>query len=314
MPAQRLSKDKRALVLAILSEGTPINAVCRTLGVAKETVLRIIAETGEALAHYMSDNFRGLPCSRLELDEQWQYVGIHGQRMVQKEKLRGDFWLWCAVDPDSKLVVTYRVGRRDWQTGEEFVADLARRVVGPVQIATDNHLSYANHIRAYFGYAGASHGTETKVFGEPKDWNPTSWQLRRTNGVPKVAKSTRKAVLGSPSLRTITTSHIERVFLSVRQELTRLTRQTLGYSKDLRMHRLSVAMYFGIYNLVRKHKGIDGQTPAQAAGLEDKRWTLLDVVEMTEKYWKPRLEAADFAKAAARRIEQDAVFLRALAQ
>ena len=55
-------------------------------------------------------------------------------------------------------------------------------------------------IRAYFGYAGVSDGTETKVFGEPENWNSSSWQLRRRNGVPKVTKATRKAVLGSPNL------------------------------------------------------------------------------------------------------------------
>jgi hypothetical protein len=34
------------------------------------------------------------------------------------------------------------------------------------------HRSYAAHIRAYFGYEGVSYGTETKVFGEPNNWNP----------------------------------------------------------------------------------------------------------------------------------------------
>ena len=77
------------------------------------------------------------------------------------------------------------------------------------------------------------------------------------------------------------------------------------------MHRLSVSMFFGIYNLVRKHSTL-GTTPAVAAGVEQKRWALEDVVDMTEAYWKPRLEAADFAKAAARRIEQDAVFQKAI--
>ncbi len=296
MANQRLSKDKRALVLATLSEGTPINAVCRILGVAKETVMRVIEETGEALANYMAENFRDLPCKRIEMDEQWQYVGVHGQRMEKKEQGKGDYWLWCAVDADTKLVLSHMVGRRDWQTGEDFVADVAKRVSGPVQIATDNHRSYARAIRASFGYEGYSYGTETKVFGEPDArWNPAEWAKQRKNGVAKVAKATREAVYGSPDLGSLTTSHIERVFLNVRQEMTRFTRMTLGYSKDLRMHKLSVSLYFGIYNLVRKHKGIDGQTPAMAAGVEDKRWTLADVVEMTERYWKAKDDAAFLA-------------------
>ena len=110
----------------------------------------------------------------------------------------------------------------------------------------------------------------------------------------------REAVFGSPSLSSCTTAHIERVFLSVRQELTRFTRSTLAYSKKLTMHTAAVNMHFGIYNLVRKHSGIDGQTPAQCAGIEDRKWTYEDVVDETDRYYEAQdvaqFEAA-FAKA-----------------
>src|SRR5207237_1386519 len=102
-------------------------------------------------------------------------------------------------------------------------------------------------------------------------------------------------------------------FLTVRQQLTRFTRSTLGYSKDLRMHKLSVALYLGVYNLVRKHTSLDGQTPAMAAGIEEKRWTLVDMVEMSDAYWQPKYEAAKQSKALAKRETEDAVFIAALA-
>ena len=100
----------------------------------------------------------------------------------------------------------------------------------------------------------------------------------------------------------------------MRQECTRFTRMTLGYSKKLEMHKASVALYFGVYNLVRKHKGIDNQTPAQAAGVEEKRWTLLDVVEMTDAYWQPIYAARAERKAKHRRLAEDQIFLKALAE
>ena len=37
------------------------------------------------------------------MDEQWQYVGCHTGRMIEPEKERGDFWLWAAIDADTKL-------------------------------------------------------------------------------------------------------------------------------------------------------------------------------------------------------------------
>src|SRR6266404_2899910 len=94
----------------------------------------------------------------------------------------------------------------------------------------------------------------------------------------------RKAVVGSPDLETLTTSHVERAFLTVRQELKRFERKGLGYNKNLEMHKLAVALHFGVYNFVRRHHTL-GTTPAVAAGLEEKPWSLEQVVEMTEAYW-----------------------------
>ena len=70
MANKRLSKEKQALVLAALCEGTPIRAAARMFKVGKNTIHRLICETGEAFANYMGANFRDLPCIRIEMDEQ----------------------------------------------------------------------------------------------------------------------------------------------------------------------------------------------------------------------------------------------------
>ncbi len=167
MPNKRLSKEKQALVLAALCEGTPIEATARMFKIGTNTITRVIRETGEAFAEYMDREFRDLPCERIELDEQWQYVGCHKGRMVEPKEGVGDFWLWAAIDSDTKVVFSHRIGKRDWITGNMFVEDMKNRVGGPVQIATDNLPAYPFHIRTHFGYGGYSYGTETKIFGEP---------------------------------------------------------------------------------------------------------------------------------------------------
>jgi IS1 family transposase len=153
---KQLSKGKQALVLAALREGAPLNSVTRMFNVSIHTVLRVIRDTSEMFADYMDANFRDLPCERIELDEQWQYVGCHAGRMLAPEKERGDFWLWAAIDADTKLVFSHRIGKRDWITGNMFVEDVSNRVSGPVQIATDNLPAYPFHIRQHFGYEGFS--------------------------------------------------------------------------------------------------------------------------------------------------------------
>lgn len=236
----------------------------------------------------------------------------HDEEEKKENKGKGDFWLWCGIDADTKLVVSYRIGRRDWNTGEDFIRELSERVTGPVQIATDNFGVYERCVRANFTHPGTSHGTETKVFSNT-DWLPDSYQKDRKNGIPKVVQTKRNAVTGNPNLGRLTTSHIERAFLTVRQELKRYQRLGLGYSKDLRMHKLATALVFGVYNLVRRHKTI-GTTPAVAAGIEEKPWTMEMVVAMTEAYWQPKNEEAARVKAAARRAAEDDVFTQALAE
>jgi hypothetical protein len=126
--------------------------------------------------------------------------------MEKKEATRGDFWLWCAIDPDTKLVVSHMTGTRRANMAEIFVEDVAKRVRKPVQIATDNLQSYVFAIRGAFGYEGYSYGTETKVFADADAWKlGADSYKRRMNGVPKTATAERKAVLGSPDLGTITT-------------------------------------------------------------------------------------------------------------
>lgn len=301
MANQRLSKDKRALVIADLAEGTPINAVSRMFRVGKHAVLRVIKETGAALADYMDENFRELSSTRLAMDEQWQYVGKHGARMEGWEEERRDFWLWAAIDPDTKLIVGYHVGRPGSGSADTLIENVAARLSGPVQITTDSNGAYARPIRKHFG-ENASYATEHKRFRE-EGYNPAKWLKKRKEGVEKVRIAERKSIYGNPDMALATTSHIERFFLTMRQELKRFQRLGLGYSKDLGMHKAATALGIGVYNLVRKHSGLDGQTPAQAAGVEEKRWTMADVVSMTERYMKAKDDAA-FEAAFASRLEK----------
>jgi transposase len=72
MANKRLSKEKQALVLAVLAEGNAINAVCRMFKVGNHSVLRVIRETGEVLLDYQDRAFRNLDLRQVQMDECWQ--------------------------------------------------------------------------------------------------------------------------------------------------------------------------------------------------------------------------------------------------
>jgi hypothetical protein len=68
--------------------------------------------------------------------------------------------------------------------------------------------------------------------------------------------------------------------LTVRIFNRRFTRCTLGYSKKLRNHNNASAIFVALYNFCREHSAIK-MTPAQAAGLTDKLWTVEELLSDT---------------------------------
>ncbi|OXE35507.1 MAG: hypothetical protein CGW95_13485 [Phenylobacterium zucineum] len=61
----------------------------------------------------------------------------------------------------------------------------------------------------------------------------------------------------------------------------RFTRLTNGFSKKLDNHIHALALYFTFYNFVRVHKSLR-MSPAMAAGVTDKLWSMEDIAERIE--------------------------------
>lgn len=63
----------------------------------------------------------------------------------------------------------------------------------------------------------------------------------------------------------------------MRMSMRRFTRLTNAFSKKLDNHIHALALYFLFYNFCRIHKTLR-VTPAMAAGITDRLWSLEDVV------------------------------------
>lgn len=289
MAFQRINKIKRASILAALCESMAINSVCRIFKTGKPNVLRFIREVGFACEDYHNRHVRDLTIARLELDEQWAYVHTHRERMNKAQKDenpgRGDCWLWASIDPVSKVIVNWRTGKRTSACAHSFARDLAARVNGRVQITTDPLKGYKFAVPSAFGDR-VDLATEGKIFQSSK-CPAHEWPRYRVDPLVGVQ---REVVCGTPDLSTATVCHIERYFLTVRQGNKRCARKTMAYSKLWDNHALTGSLHIFVYNFVRKHEGLDGKTPAVVLGVESKRWTLEDVVEMTDDYLRKQDE------------------------
>jgi IS1 family transposase len=253
-----------------------IRAASRVTGVAKGTIIRLLESTGDAAAAYHSDTVRGLTAKRVQCDEIWGFVQKK-QRNVARDILPsagGDAWTWIGIDSDTKLVISYLCGDRSRRFAQRFVQDLAERVDSRVQISTDGLGMYADIIIYAFGHR-ADYGTEVKTYGSEDKTKPdTRYSPSFVTGVR------RTSVFGEPDPDHISTAHIERLNLTVRMHCRRLTRLTNAFSKKLQNLRRALALHFMYYNFCRVHSTVK-TTPAIAAGLTDRIWTLHDLANLS---------------------------------
>jgi hypothetical protein len=88
-------------------------------------------------------------------------------------------------------------------------------------------------------------------------------------------------VEGNPDVKHVSTSYVERQNLTMRMSMRRFTRLTNAFSKKLDNHIHALALYFVFYNFCRIHKTLK-VTPAMAAGVTDRLWSLEDIAERIE--------------------------------
>lgn len=136
----RLSPAKRRAVIASLVEGNSLRATSRMTGVALNTVTKLLVDLGTVCSVEMDRRMRDLPCKRLQVDEMWAFVYAKQKNVPEQKKGEaGDVWTWVALDPDTKLVPTYRIGARDLGEAMTFMTDLASRIANRIQITSDAH-------------------------------------------------------------------------------------------------------------------------------------------------------------------------------
>ncbi|XXX72627.1 hypothetical protein WMF30_33760 [Sorangium sp. So ce134] len=88
---------------------------------------------------------------------------------------------------------------------------------------------------------------------------------------------TKRPIIGVPSDELMSTSYVERFNLTTRHTVGRTRRLCLAFSKTLRGHRAAIGLGLAAYNFARVH-GTLGTTPAVAAGLAERPWTLAELV------------------------------------
>lgn len=269
-----LTPKQRARILACLVEGCSMRATCRMTGFAKKTVERVLREAGEHCAKIMADKMVALPCTTIQADEIWAFVGCKDKHATpdQRERCeRGDVWTWVAIDPKTKLIPCWYVGDRSAQSAYKLLRNLQPRLANRVQLTTDGHRAYLLAVDTAWAWSDVDYAQLVKVYGNGGEGRYSPGDFCGTETT---------VIRGTPNPADICTSHVERQNLTIRMSNRRFTRLTNAFSKSVESHCHSLAIHFANYNFCRLHQTIRC-TPAMEAGLTDRVWELEDLLPVS---------------------------------
>jgi IS1 family transposase len=272
----RLTVEKRRQVIASLVEGNSIRATCRMTGVARNTVAKLLTDMGTVCSIFQDRAMRDLTCERVQCDEIWAFCYAKEKNVPLDRKGQfgyGDVWTWVALDADTKLVPTFHIGLRDLQDAYTFVGDVAKRMRNRIQLTTDGHRVYVRAVSNSFK-GGVDYAMLVKLYG-------TEGGDAGRYSPPKCIGAIPQAISGDPDPEHISTSYVERSNLTMRMSMRRFTRLTNAFSKKVENLTAAVSLHFAYYNFCRVHQTL-GTTPAVAAGVADRVWTLDELIGLLE--------------------------------
>jgi IS1 family transposase len=266
-----------------------MRATARVTGVAKQTIVDLLVNIGQACSEYQDHALRNLDCKVVEADEIWAYCYSKAKNVPNEYQDTfgyGDVWTWTAIDADTKLIPSWLVGERTLADCYTFLADLKTRLKNNrIQLTTDGLSRYATVADALWRN-NVDFAQLIKVYGSLGSASP---EQRYSPGV--CTGTDIRIMAGNPDPSHISTSYVERQNLTMRMGMRRFTRLTNAFSKKVENHAHTVSLHFFYYNFCRNHeslrvKNADGtytqRTPAMAAGVAKYQWSLTQLAGLLD--------------------------------
>ena len=326
---KRVSVDLIVHVIGCLAEGLGIRGTARVFEVDPNTVLHWLIEAAEQLRAFAQYFLHDLHLTQVQLDELYAVLSALKEGTVSEEGAierlsRSPHWVWAAIDPESKVLLTIDVGERSGAMAQRVVHQVVQ-VLAPDCVPlflTDGFKEYMTALLTHYGqWVQFPRRQATGPAPKPR-WMPLPQLLyaqviktvRRRRLVrvhQRVVFGTREAIQQVLAVCgwQINTAFIERLNLSIRQHIAAVGRRVTTLCKGKDGVRQQLVLYQVYYNFCLPHASLRQPllvpeptqgtgsakrwrpcTPAMAAGLTDHVWTLREVLLFRVPPW-PQAQA-----------------------
>jgi IS1 family transposase len=321
---KRASVELIVRVIACLAEGVGIRGTARVFEVDPNTVLQWLVDAAEQLQAFSQHVLHDVRVRQVQLDELFALLSAVKDGEVSAaeaiERLeRSPQWVWVAMDPESKLLLTIAVGDRTLAMAQRVVHRVAQ-VLAPdcaPLFLTDGFREYLTALLTHYGqWVQPARRQATGPVPKPR-WMPRPGllyaQVVKTVRRRRLVAVQHRVVFGSleainhvlaPLGWHINTAFVERINLSIRQHVAAVGRRVSTLCKGEEGLRQQLVLYHVYYNFCLPHASLRQpvpqlvpthgtgsarqwrpSTPAMAAGLTDHVWTLREVLLFRVPPW-----------------------------
>ena len=321
---KRVAPDLLVWAVGALAEGLGIRAVARVFEVDPNTVLQWLVEVADHATAFSRYFLHDVRVTQVQLDELFALLSaVKAGEVSEAEAIqrlsRSPQWVWTAIDPVTKLLLTSNVGDRTLAMAQRVVHQVVQ-VLAPGCVPlflTDGFKEYATALLTHFGHwVQLPRRQATGPAPKPR-WMPLPQllyaQVIKTVRRRRLVRVRHRVVFGTLEAVQhvlaacgwqINTAFVERLNLSLRQHVAAIGRRVSTLCKGEDGLRQQLGLYHVYDNFCLPHASLrhpllppepthgtgsakrwQPRTPAMAAGLTDHVWTLREVLLFRVPPW-----------------------------